>query len=404
MGVVKIGHDVQGAPSIQSAYILSGGNLAGVSIGGSLVGGSTSSGAIHSSGDMGAVKILHDVWGGSGAGSALIVSLGKLAGVSIGGSLIGGSALSSGKIFSDGDMGVVKIGHDLRGGSGSQSGFIDSNTDKLAGVSIGGSLIGGSNTSSGEIFSVGDMGAVTIDRDFVGGSISGTNATLDKSGFIQSLGGRIASVSIGGSIISGADTSTAGSLTSNASIRAEDDVGSVTVTGSLIGNSNANGDSPVIISARGQAVQGTTTDVAIGKVKIGGRVENARILAGYDINLTPKNADAQIGAVSVGGDWVGSSIAAGVVDGGNGFGNVNDVRISGAGTTDSASIVSRITSIAIKGLVYGTPGAAADHFGFVAQQIGSFKALGITVTLTAATDAPLELALTTGDMTVREVA
>ncbi len=51
-----------------------------------------------------------------------------------------------------------------------------------------------------------------------------------------------------------------------------------------------------------------------------------------------------------------------------------------------------------------TPSGGADHFGFVAQQIGSFKALGFTAALTAGTDAPLELALTTGDVTIREVA
>jgi hypothetical protein len=42
-----------------------------------------------------------------------------------------------------------------------------------------------------------------------------------------------------------------------------------------------------------------------------------------------------------GGDWVGSSIATGVVDGGDGFGNGNNAKISGTGTTDSASIDSR---------------------------------------------------------------
>jgi hypothetical protein len=47
--------------------------------------------------------------------------------------------------------------------------------------------------------------------------------------------------------------------------------------------------------------------------------------------------------------------------------------------------------------------AAGDHFGFVAQQIGVFKAAGFTAALTTGTDAPVELSLATGDVTVREV-
>ena len=47
-----------------------------------------------------------------------------------------------------------------------------------------------------------------------------------------------------------------------------------------------------------------------------GRLELAQILAGYDTSLTPANADAQIGPVTVGGDWIASSITAGVVAGG----------------------------------------------------------------------------------------
>ena len=42
------------------------------------------------------------------------------------GSLIGGSNINSGEIFSNSDMGAVKIGHDVQGGSGEESGFIQS--------------------------------------------------------------------------------------------------------------------------------------------------------------------------------------------------------------------------------------------------------------------------------------
>jgi hypothetical protein len=386
MGAVKIGHDVQGGSGSNSGFIKSVHNVASVSIGGSLLGGGSTtssviSGAITSLfGDLGVVKIGHDVQGGSGVNSGIISSGGKLAGASIGGSLIGGSNSASGLIFSFGNMGAVKVGHDVQGGSGFQSGFIDS-TGKLAGVSIGGSLIGGSNRLSGEILSGGDMGAVKISHDLTGGSITGS-AVLESSGVITSSAGRIASVSIGGSIISGIDDSS-GALTNNATIRAANDIGSLTVKGSLIGHGNTGTDaSPVIISARGQAVQGATTDLAIGKINIGGRVEFANILAGYDTGLTAVNGDAQIGAVKVGGDWAASNLVAGTKNlpsSNTKFGDANDASI-GAG---SAGIIAKIASITIGGQLFGTPDSASttDHFGFVAEQIGVVKIGGNAIAL-----------------------
>ena len=312
--------------------------------------------------------------------------------MSIGGSLIGSSGGNSGQITSTGDLGAVKIGHDVQGGSGFISGLINS-SGKLAGVSIGGSLIGGSSQFTGEIRCA-DLGAVKIGHDLTGGSITGA-ALLGSSGVIQSFFGRISSVTIGGSIVSGIDDSS-GALTFNATIRAANDIGSLTVKGSLIGHGNTGtGASPVVISARGQAVPGATTDLAIGKISIGGRVEFANILAGYDIDLNALNGDAQIGAVKVGGDWAASNLVAGAKNlgadnaaGGSGanadnvnFGDSHDVSI-GPG---SLGIIATIASITIKGQVFGTPNSfsTTDHFGFVAQKIGAVKIGGNAIVLAA---------------------
>jgi hypothetical protein len=410
VGAVTIGRDLLGGSGILSGYIQTH-SIAAVSIGGSLIGGvGDNSGGIECGGDLGAVKIGHDLLGGPALGSGHISGHDNVASVSIGGSLIGGSGHRSGEIASiRGDIAAVSVGHDMRGGLGSFSAWVVS-FGKLGAVSIGGSLIGGAvgplgSSAGGNVRSDGDMGTVRIGHDVVGGSITGSDS-LNGSGTIVSQG-RISSVTIGGSIISGTDTST-GTLTNNATIRAANDIASIIVRGNLIGNTNPIGDSPVVISARGQSVPGLTTDLAIGKVTIDGRGENARILAGYEMfDLIPLNADAQIGSVTIGGDWIGSSIAAGVVAGGDSlFGTADDAKISGPGTTDNANIVSRIASITIAGAVYGTPTSVSgtDHYGFVAQQIGIFTAGGFTATLTAATDPPLELALTTGDVTLREVA
>ena len=126
----------------------------------------------------------------------------------------------------------------------------------------------------------------------------------------------------------------------------------------------------------------------------------AQILGGYLQNFAgpvPFNGNASIGPVKVGGDWIASSISAGVRDGGApGFGTPGDTIIAGA------TLISRIASISIKGAVIGTA-ADGDHFGFTAQQIGSFKAGPFKAALTAGTDAAIELSPHTGDVAIREV-
>jgi hypothetical protein len=280
-------------------------------------------------------------------------------------------------------MGTVKIGRNVLGGTDVGSGAIQS-LGKLASVMIGGSLIGGSANDSGEISSVGDLGVVKIGHDLIGGSITGS-ASLSRSGIIESTAGRIGSVTLGGSILSGSDTSS-GTLSYNATIRAADDLGSLIVKGDIAGNigdGSAGNFSPVIITARGQAVQKTGIDLAIGKITIGGSVDHANILAGYKTDLTAINGDAQIGMVKVGGDWAASNLVAGAMNAASGnqtFGNGNDASI-GSG---NAGITAKISSIVIDGEVIGRPGSSPGAtFGFVAEQIVSFKYNGAAVALAA---------------------
>jgi len=318
-------------------------------------------------------------------GAFIDVTNGGIGAVTIGGSLIGGSEGNSGEILSSGNMGAVKIGHDLQGGSGGLSGGIQSG-GALASVTIGGSLIGGSGNNSGEISSSGDMGAVRISGNFTGGSVSGTTGPLDSSGLILSKTGSIASVAIGGSVISGTDTSfaTDAVLTDNASIRAAQEIGSLAVGGSVVGNPDgapngapggANAASPVVISAGGLVKLTAKTDVAIGSIAVGGRVEDAVILAGYNTSLTATSGSAQIGAVRVDGAWIASDLVAGATnsDKPSGlpfpfFGNSSDAMAGGA----TAGIISKIASITIRGQVFGTPASVngIDNFGFVAEAIG----------------------------------
>jgi hypothetical protein len=118
---------------------------------------------------------------------------------------------------------------------------------------------------------------------------------------------------------------------------------------------------------------------AIKSLSIGGRVERAEILVGSnDFGLA--NADAQLGKVTVGGDWIASRIAVGTSLGADGLAGTDDDTFIGAG---SATIVSTIASITIKGQALGTVSAfpGADSFRFMAEKIGALKVGGVAFPL-----------------------
>jgi hypothetical protein len=378
LGKVTIRGSMIGGTFNQTGAVLSGGAIKSVTIGGSLVGGSGSGGAVILTNDtIGPVKITGDMIGMGPLTSS--ISGGEIKSVSVGGSILGGSGQDSGAIKSNpGGIGRVTVGVDVRGGAGGQSGVIFSTGD-LGSIVIGGTLSGGTaNFSGGISANFGSIGSVKIGGDIVGADNSGVS-NLFGSGYID--GGRIGSILVKGSIRAGIDSG-AGGLSQNAMITAQDGIGRVTVLGSLIGAAHTDGDSAdgdfthVTISALGVFAQAGDTKIplTIGSVTVGGRVENARILAGYQgVFLAPSNGDAQIGRISVGGDWIASRIAAGTNDGADDIaGTDDDTFLAGA-----PEIPSKIASITIKGQAYGTIGSG-DSFRFMAERIGKVT-IGSTV-------------------------
>jgi hypothetical protein len=366
MGPVRITGNVIGGAGNFSGQIDAGDALSSVTIGGDLQGGDgIAAGHIFSSGAMGAVKIAGDVLGGAGAVTGNIGTFGALASLTIGGDVIGGSGVRSGGIESAEKMGPVKITGNVIGGGGDNSGAVFAGA--LPSVSIGGDVQGGAGDFSGRITSFEAIGSLKITGNVIGGSASAGN--LVQSGYIQ--GKRIGTLTIGGALIAGTDN-TAGNFVGNGAIQVLDDIGSLTI-GNIIGNAT----NPALISARGKAVQ-TTTDLAIGKLTVKGRVEFAQILAGFDLAGAGVNADAQIGPVTVGGDWIASSLVAGA-DATNGkFGDGDDAKIAGG----NAAIVSKIVSLTIGGQALGTVGGT-DHFGIVAESVGLVKVRGTLIPTTA---------------------
>jgi hypothetical protein len=157
-----------------------------------------------------------------------------------------------------------------------------------------------------------------------------------------------------------------------------------------------------LVSARGTlAPESIATALAIGRLSIGGSVNRAQILAGYDIMGAAMNADAGIGAVVVGRNWIASDLVAGVHAGDDSFFGTDDDRTIGGDTP----LVARIASILIQGTAIGTAGGV-DHYGFIAEEIGAFRSGGTKRALTFGSnnDVSGQQIGSTGDLQVREVA
>jgi hypothetical protein len=368
---IRIGHDIAGGDGESSGAVRSTERLQYVKVGGSVVGGfGYDSGDIRSR-SIGLVQIGGDVRGGFGSLSGTI-SFRELSSATVGGSVVGNAGFLSGSIHGlegpmgeRGSIGSVTVRGDVAGGSGIFSGRISTMLG-ISSVKIGGSLIGGTADSAGVISSsFSELGTLEIGGNIVGGDLNSADS-LAHTGFVH--GWRIGKVTVGGSVISGKNNG-GGTLSRSGFIGAEDDIGSITVKGSLVGNAS----NPVRIYARGQQSPGAT-DLAIKSLTVGGRVEHAWIMGGVDFDGNGINGNAQIGAVRVGGDWIASNLVSGCTSGDGYFGNDDDIVIDGGS-------MSRIGSIDIRGQVVGWP-ANGQTFGFVAQEIGSFKVGGKAIPLT----------------------
>lgn len=254
----------------------------------------------------------------------------------------------SGYVFSYEGMGDVRIGGDITGGAANQTGVVGSNK-AIGNVVVGGNVSGGGNT--GEAIMVG-------------------------SGEIVSHFGRIASVTIKGSLIAGSSNGE-GPLVQCGAIVAGNDLGPIKIGGDILGSFN----NPALIMAKGQALKPESGfDLAIESIQVRGEVRFAKFLAGFDLAMIPANADASIGNVVIGGNWVASSIVAGAADIDlNGFGIGDALQATG-----NTELIARIASITIKGGVTNSINSG-DHFGFVAQQIDKLKIGSRALVLTLGT-------------------
>lgn len=387
--------DVRGDLDAASLQISGPNGKAGsIHVGGSLIGGFTS-GAIHADGALGPVFIGGDLVGsgfslnGNDVPTGVIACNGKLVGLTIGGSVIGSAIDGSGQVNVAGDAGPIRVGGDLVAGGGAYSGSIYENGQgTVASVSIGGSLIPGPSLfASGAVIMASDtVGSVTVGgnvRTFiaVGRSASvvvhGSVGDLTKWGQIN--GEILGDVRIGGSLTGTIRTQRIGSLTVGGSVEggisAFESIGRLVIKGNLVSSN---------VSVMGPAVPDGKPCVGIGSLTVFGRVEQSQIAAGFDPMGNLGNADVQIGAVTVHGDWIASDLTAGISAGfmSTIFGDADDVITNALGAINQPHNHSRIGPVVIQGQLLGTPGNASSH-GIEAEEIVSLSVGGTAVHLKA---------------------
>jgi hypothetical protein len=135
---------------------------------------------------------------------------------------------------------------------------------------------------------------------------------------------------------------------------------------------------------------------SLASLTVGASVSDTRILAGYSAAGLPLAVAAEIGKVTVGGNWISSDLVAGVTSGNGFFGDADD-------TLNGPGLLSRIAKITIAGAALGTVDDVRDHFGFVAHEIAAFK-VGKAKLALSATGGPEVFEIgPTGDVTLREV-
>lgn len=402
LGNVAIGGDVIGGVDGFSGYIGANFNIGNLTINGSIRGGSTGqktgfveafvgsmrnltvkgdliggtasdSGTIRVGTTLGTTFIGGSLIGNTGFSSGALIVGSNAAAMKIGGSIVGGSAYTSGVVQVAGSLASLQIIGDIRGGSGYFSGGIDL-SNNVGAISIGGSIVGGSEGVTGFLAVTGNSGAITILGDIIGSSATG-NQSLNNTGYIY-VDKRMASLNVTGSIIAGTDDTT-GNYELNGFVASSQSIGAVTIGGSLIGNAT----NPVRISANGNAAATATADNVIASITIRGRMEYAHIIGGAQNPLgTDGNADAQIGAVNIAGDFIASSIVAGFSAGTDGlFGTSDDVRFT---TKNVNGLFSQIGRVTIGGQVVGTVGGS-DQFGILADHLLGLTASGSAVTMVA---------------------
>lgn len=351
--------------------------------------------------DLGAVKVQGDIArivAGSG-GKALAVA--KLDLLSIGAQGSANDLSNSSLSELTGRLGTVNI----LGNIGSATISINSGTaPSIASLKVGGQIKGGSTDGAGYIFATGDIASIAIRGDLEGGAGF-------YSGSIQTLGS-IGKLTIGGSIKGGAGSRSGGIFAHGFHTPAAPGIASIAIAGSIIGGSGAGAGALYSYGAvgslkvGGDILNGFIATGGIAKLTVGRDVSGTQIVSGVTVagtgfaNSTASVAPAGratkgFGSVTVGRNWIASSLAADIQPDVGGMYGTAENRLLYANT------VAAIQSVNIKGTVSGSS-ALNDTFGFVARTIVAFHAANASPSLNLSSVDVLTIGAGT-DVKLREV-
>jgi hypothetical protein len=325
----------------------------------------------------GPIRIGGNLTGGSGSETGYISTttrLGSIKSISIGGDLNGGSGSKSGAILveREGGIGSLAIKGSVNGGGGFQSGYVYSGD--TATLSIGGDIKGGTGNSSGGIEGDGISNRLTVGGSIRGGNITSEGVTLVKSGFIDVGGANVATIK--GSLIAGINDTLTSSAQVNGSVIVRGDTRSLTVGGSLVGNVGAGGKvNFVTLNAGASSTYGEFTKIAVNGSATHARITNGLISSD---NFTSGDPGSKNGSITIGGDFMSSSISIGIGTGADGFlGTADDLLPA----PDQGVSLARIASIIIKGNAGAAPGSG-DSYVIQAERIDQLIVKGAKIPLT----------------------
>lgn len=337
-------------------------------------------GVVSTERNSGPIRIGGSLTGGGGSETGYISTttrLGSIKSISIGGDLNGGSGSKSGAIVTGvgGDLGSLSIKGSVNGGSGFQSGY--AYFSDAATISIGGDIKGGTGNSSGGIEAEIISNKLTVGGNIRGGNITGEGVALVKSGFITSLDAN--DVLIKGSLIAGANDTATSSAVMNGSLVITSGAGKVSVLGGLTGNMGAGGKENFVNLQAGRAYYGPPTAISIG-----GSATFAKITHGTTVLDGFKSGNpvsSKLGAITVGGDFISSSISAGAGGGVDGILGTDDDVIPAPFDSQDGETIARIASITIKGNVGVAPGSTGPSV-IQAERIDQLIVKGTKIPLT----------------------
>ena len=379
-GAITIGGSVLGNDADSSGRLEVAKGVKSFALGGSIVAGDgVVSGVVLFTGQNGSVKVGGSVVGSTGFNSGLLTVANAgapAASFTLGGSIVGGLVAGFSGRVAIGNVITVKIGGSIVGASASSGAFTFGDVTSLT---VNGSVIAGEGLASGFV-SGNSAGKATIGGSVVGGSVNNT-ASVNI--------GTVGAFTLGGSLLAGEVTG------GNSGFLHFTKAKTVTIKGGVIGQQG----SPAIIGFGGVGAPSSAADsIAVANLAIRGSVVNGLILLGEGFTGFVSSVNTAAGKITIGGDFIASSISAGFSSGSDGFfGNDND---NPPAADTAADIKAAIGSLVIGGRFAGTP-SDGDHYGIVAEQIGSIIIAGRKLALDPL--APDNLLLGTyADVRIRE--